>query len=309
MKLDRIVNGLQFSSRLDILARQIVEGYMSGMHKSPFHGFSSEFAEHKMYNPGESTRHIDWKLYARTSKLYTRRYEEETNLRCHLILDHSPSMYYPEIKSLSPEHLNKIGFATLACAALIHIFKRQRDAVGLSMYADRYTYYAPEKGNERHFNTLVHALEQQLMEGSKQSGTDTVRFLHQIAEKIHRRSMIFVFTDMFQAQADPERLFSALRHLKYNKHEVVLVHVTHKRTEVEFDFGSVPSRFVDVETGESLSAFPVNLQQGYREQMEQYLKGLRTACARYQISYVQADVEEGVEKILTAYLIERKRFR
>ena len=135
---------------LDILAKQVVEGFITGMHKSPFHGFSVEFAEHKLYNNGESTRHIDWKLFAKTEKLYTKRYEEETNLRCHLIIDNSASMHYPKIKTQTIDSLNKVGFAAVAAAALMEILKKQRDAVGLSIYADTYEYYAPEKGSERH---------------------------------------------------------------------------------------------------------------------------------------------------------------
>jgi len=137
------------------LANQVVEGFISGIHKSPFHGFSAEFAEHKIYNTGESTKHIDWKLFAKTDKLYTKRYEEETNLRCHMILDNSASMYYPEVSSLSIENLNKIGFGVLAIAALMNALKRQRDAVGLSVFSDKFNYYAPEKGSERHHQIVV----------------------------------------------------------------------------------------------------------------------------------------------------------
>ena len=131
---------------LDLLAKQVVEGFISGIHKSPFHGFSVEFSEHKLYNNGESTRHIDWKLFAKTEKLYTKKYEEETNLRCHLIIDNSASMHYPKLTKQSFGNLNKIGFSVVAAAVLLEILKRQRDAVGLSIYSDTYEYYAPEKG-------------------------------------------------------------------------------------------------------------------------------------------------------------------
>ena len=135
---------------LELLANQVVEGFISGMHKSPFHGFSAEFAEHKTYNAGESTKHIDWKLFAKTDRLYTKRYEEETNLRCHLIIDNSSSMQYPVLKSGEPFYKSKIGFSVLASAVLMNLLKKQRDAVGLSIYSDKYEYYAPEKGSERH---------------------------------------------------------------------------------------------------------------------------------------------------------------
>ena len=157
---------------LDLLAKQVVEGFITGMHKSPFHGFSVEFAEHKLYNNGESTRHIDWKLFAKTEKLYTKRYEEETNLRCHLIIDNSASMHYPEIKTQTIDSLNKVGFAAVAAAALMEILKRQRDAVGLSIYADTYEYYAPEKGSERHRKMILNQLEN-LLTSTSTATTET----------------------------------------------------------------------------------------------------------------------------------------
>ena len=160
MNLQSELNKSSLFSNLELLANQVVEGFISGIHRSPFHGFSAEFAEHKIYNNGESTRHIDWKLYAKTDKLYTKRYEEETNLRCHMILDNSASMYYPEVENLSIDSLNKIGFSVLAIAALMNILKRQRDAVGLSIYSDSYNYYAPEKGSERHFQMLLAQLSE-----------------------------------------------------------------------------------------------------------------------------------------------------
>src|SRR5210317_1933271 len=200
---------------LSLLVRQVVEGYISGIHKSPFHGYSAEFAEHKIYNTGESTKHIDWKLYAKTDKLYTKKYEEETNLRCHFILDNSASMYYPVLKQLDLQHLNKIGFAVLAAGALMQLLKKQRDAVGLSVFSDSYQYYAPEKGSERHYYMLMNALNDIALKKPNQEGTELHTYLHLIAEKIRRRSLVVLFTDMFQEQVDQERLFESLRHLKY----------------------------------------------------------------------------------------------
>src|SRR5699024_5615967 len=208
-------------TNLDLLANRVVEGFISGMHKSPFHGFSAEFAEHKIYNRGESTQHIDGKLFARTDKLYTKRYEEETNLRCHLIIDNSGSMHYPNVKKLGFNALTNIGFAALASASLMAILKKQRDAVGMSIYSDAYDFYAPEKGSERHHQMLLDKLAETAENPVGSSETKTFTYLHQIAEKLHRRSLVFLFTDMFQASKSEEELFEALRHLKYNKHEVV----------------------------------------------------------------------------------------
>jgi len=293
---------------LDLLAKQVVEGFITGMHKSPFHGFSVEFAEHKLYNNGESTRHIDWKLFAKTEKLYTKRYEEETNLRCHLIIDNSASMHYPVIKKQTITSLNKVGFAALAAAALMEILKRQRDAVGLSIYADTYEYYAPEKGSERHRKMILNQLEN-LLTSTSTATTETYQYLHEIAENIHRRSLIFLFTDMFQSTTDQKKLFDALRHLKHNKHEVVLFHTYDGKTEFDFDFDTTPKKFVDVETGEEINVFSQNIQEKYTALMGVYFNDLKNKCLQYKIAYLPVDIHNGFHEILTAYLISRKKIK
>ena len=293
---------------LDLLAKQVVEGFVTGIHKSPFHGFSVEFSEHKLYNKGESTRHIDWKLFAKTEKLYTKKYEEETNLRCHIIIDNSASMHYPVVKTQSIGTLNKIGFSAVAAASLMEILKRQRDAVGLSIYSDSYEYYAPEKGSERHRKMILHQLEQLLVSSSKKT-TETYKYLHEIAEKIHRRSLIFLFTDMFQTTKDNKALFEALRHLKYNKHEVVLFHTYDEKTELSFDFDNAPKKFVDVETGEEINIYAENIQEKYKEFVSAYFKELKNKCLQYKIDYVPVDINQGFNAVLTAYLIRRKKIK
>ena len=293
---------------LDLLAKQVVEGFITGIHKSPFHGFSVEFSEHKLYNKGESTRHIDWKLFAKTEKLYTKKYEEETNLRCHIIIDNSASMNYPILKTQTIDSLNKVGFSAIAAASLMEILKRQRDAVGLSIYSDSYEYYAPEKGSDRHRNMLLHQLEQLLVSNST-SATETYQFLHEIAEKMHRRSLVFLFTDMFQTSKEDEVLFEALRHLKYNKHEVVLFHTYDGKTELDFNFDNSPKKFVDVETGEEINVFAENVQQKYSELATSYFKELKNKCLQYKIDYVPVDIHKGFNEILTSYLLQRKNFK
>jgi uncharacterized protein (DUF58 family) len=293
---------------LDILAKQVVEGFITGMHKSPFHGFSVEFAEHKLYNSGESTRHIDWKLFAKTEKLYTKRYEEETNLRCHIIIDNSASMHYPEIKTQTIDSLNKVSFSAVAAAALMEILKKQRDAVGLSIYADTYEYYAPEKGSERHRKMILNQLES-LLTSTSTATTETYRYLHEIAENIHRRSLIFLFTDMFQSTTDQEQLFDALRHLRHNKHEVVLFHTYDGKTEFDFDFDTSPKKFVDLETGEEINVFSQNIQEKYTALMGAYFNDLKNKCLQYKITYLPVDIHKGFYEILTAYLISRKKIK
>lgn len=291
---------------LAILARQVVEGFITGMHKSPFHGFSVEFSEHKLYNKGESTRHIDWKLFAKTEKLYTKKYEEETNLRCHIIIDNSASMHYPVVKEQRLDQLNKIGFSAVAAASLMEILKRQRDAVGLSIYADTYQYYAPEKGSDRHRKMLLHQLEN-ILTSTSNAATETYQYLHEIAEKIHRRSLIFLFTDMFQSNTHQEELFEALRHLKYNKHEVVLFHTFDGNTEFKFDFDNSPKKFIDVETSEEVNLYAENIQEKYTELVDSYFKELKNKCLQYKIEYVPVDIQQGFYQVLTSYFLSRQK--
>ena len=308
MDLRSELNKVGGFKNLELLAKQVDEGFIAGMHKSPFHGFSAEFAEHKIYNHGESTKHIDWKLYAKTDRLYTKRYDEETNLRCHLIVDNSSSMHYPESAGVTIDNLNKIAFSALASASLMNILKKQRDAVGLSIYSDKYDFYSPEKGSERHHQMLLTKLSEAVVVKPKTQITETYKYLHQIADKIHRRSLIFVFTDMFQTSEDDDKLFEALRHLKHNKHEVVLFHVFDKEKELTFNFHNGPKRFIDIETGEFINLYPDNVKVNYEKAVSDYFDNLKLKCGQYRIKYVEADINSGFNNILTTYMIERQKF-
>ncbi len=293
---------------LQLLASQVVEGMITGIHKSPFHGFSSEFAEHKVYNNGESTKHIDWKLFARTDKLYTKKYEEETNLRCHLIIDNSASMHYPSKQEFDVTNLNKIGFSVLASAVLMNLLKKQRDTIGLSVYSNVIDLYINEKGSETHFNVVTNELEQLLKSKPIKIDTNTVQCIHEISEKLHKRSLVFFFTDMFQYAADKEALFNALKHLKYKKHEVVLFHTLDYKTEVDFEFSNLPKRFVDIETGEKIDLYPGSIKSVFKKRIEDYMNEIDLECAKYKIKYVPVDVSESFEKIINTYVIEKQKF-
>lgn len=307
MKIEQQKEIISGFKHLELLANQVVEGFISGMHKSPFHGFSAEFAEHKVYNKGESTKHIDWKLFAKTDRLYTKRYEEETNLRCHLIIDNSSSMHFPQLESGQPFYESKIGFSVLASAVLMNLLKKQRDAIGLSVFSDTYEYYAPEKGSDRHHRMILNKLEDLLENPKVAKPTETVTFLHQIAEKMHRRSMIILFTDMFQ-NGEEEKLFNALQHLKHNKHKVVLFHVVDEKRELNFDFDNAPRKFIDVETGETVNLFAENIKEVYEKNVEAYFKKVAMTCAQNKIKYVPVNVGANFEKILTTYLVEKQMF-
>lgn len=302
-----LVKKLSELNNLELLANQVVEGFITGMHKSPFHGFSVEFAEHRLYNTGESTRHIDWKLFAKTKKLFIKRYEEETNLRCHIVIDNSASMHFPEVKNPSLQNLSKITFSTLASAALMEILKRQRDAVGLSIYSEIDEYYAPSKGGERHRRMLLAKLDI-LLKGKSKAATNTYSALHDISEKIHRRSLIFLFTDMFQPNQNEKSLFEALRHLKHNKHEVVLFHTYDGKLELNFEFDNSPKKFVDVETGEQINLYASSVKKQYQMEVMNYFNELKLKCMQYKIDYVPVDIHKGFNQILISYLTSRKKY-
>lgn len=308
MNLKKQLNQNTGFRNLDLLARQIVEGFISGIHKSPFHGFSAEFAEHKSYNYGEGTKHIDWKLFAKTEKLYTKKYEEETNLRCHLIIDNSSSMHFPALKAQSIGHLNKIGYSILASAVLMELLRKQRDAVGLSLYSNQYERYIPEKSSTMHHHLLLKTLEDTLNDKPVKKETKTYTYLHQIAEKLKRRSLLFLFTDMFQNETSQEQLFEALRHLRYNKHEVVLFHIYDGEKELKFNFSNTPKRFTDVETGEKIDLYADHIKDAYTKAVTEYFSILKLKCLQYNIKYFPIDIHENFNTVITTFLIERKKF-
>lgn len=295
---------------LEFFARQVVEGFITGLHKSPFHGFSVEFSEHRIYNPGESTKNIDWKLYGRTDRLYTKRYEEETNLRCRIIIDSSGSMFYPENRIGDVGNPNKFLFSSIASLALINLLKRQRDAVGLSMFGDIEVHTEARSTYQHH--KMISTEMYKALAGYKRNDSakqGMAKMLHQVAQKVHKRSLIILFSDLFEMMNDEEAIFDALQHLKYNKHELVLFWTTDKRTEVDFDFGEKPYRFVDMESGETLKLNPSEVKQKYLEEMEAFKEHLQLKCLQYQIDMVEVDVSQGYHAVLQAYLLKRKRMR
>lgn len=289
------------TGNLEFLAKQVVEGFITGLHKSPFHGFSVEFAEHRLYNSGESTKHIDWKLFARTDKLFVKRYEEETNLRCQLIVDCSSSMFYPE------DGLNKIRFSAYAAASLMYMLKKQRDASGLSLIDESITFHSPCKSSSTHQKLLYNKLEETLNGRPTERKSNLATNLHQLAEMIHKRSLVIIFSDMLQNAGDDDELFAALQHLKYNKHEVILFHVEDKKTEVNFDFTNRPYLFVDSETGEKLKLFPNQVKDQYLKAIETYRHTLKLKCAQYKIDLVEAEVSNDFSQVLLPFLVKRSK--
>lgn len=292
---------------LELLARQVVEGFIIGLHKSPFHGFSVEFAEHRLYNQGESTKNIDWKVYARSDKMFTKRYEEETNLRCQIVIDGSSSMYFPEVGKDTKNYTNKLRFSALAAASLMNLLKKQRDAFGLSIFDDTLTTHTKCKSSTTHYRLMLTYLDKLINNPERNKGTNAIESLHHIAESIHRRSLVCVFSDMFDQSGNDEALFSALQHLKHNKHEVVLFHVTDKSLEQDFEFKNRPYLFIDMETGEKVKLQANQVKEHYVEQMKTFKDALRLKCLQYKIDFVEADINQGFRPILQAYLVKRSK--
>jgi uncharacterized protein (DUF58 family) len=288
---------------LEFLAKQLVEGFITGLHKSPFHGFSVEFAEHQLYNTGESTRHIDWKVFAKTDRLYTKRYEEETNLRCHLLLDTSSSMYYPE------ENSGKITFGVMAAASIAYLLQRQKDAVSLCTFSDQIEIQTAIKSTPSHIHKIMLDLEHVLQSKRPLLRTSVASVLHQIAEKIHKRSLVVIFSDMFDNLDESEQLFSALQHLRHNLHEVLLFHVTDKKTEQDFAFENRPYEFIDLETGEKIKVQADQVRDSYQKFAVDFYQKLKLKCGQYKIDFIEADIALGFDPILTAYLVKHSKMK
>jgi uncharacterized protein (DUF58 family) len=291
------------TNNLELLATQVVEGFITGMHKSPFHGFSVEFAEHRLYNTGESTKHIDWKLFGRTDKLFVKRYEEETNLRCQLVIDTSGSMFYPE------NGLNKMRFSVYAAASLIQLLRKQRDASGLTLFNDQIDTHTECKVSQTHLRLLFAKLDEllQVKADTQHKGSNVAACLHELAERLHRRSMVLVFSDFFASGEDKSNLFDALQHLKYNKHEVVLFQVNDLKTETEFEFTNRPYLFVDSETGEKLKLFPAQVKEQYLQAINAYKHELKLKCAQFKIELVEANVSTDFSQVLLPFLVKRSK--
>jgi len=286
---------------LNFLAKQVVEGFIIGLHKSPFHGFSVEFAEHKLYNIGDNLKHIDWKVYGRTDKLFIKKYEEETNLRCQIVLDSSHSMLFPE----EPKEYNKLEFSAIAAASLLQIFKKQSDAGALYLFDDSVYYKSRCRSNSVHYSQLINELEKTLNRKSEKRVSNTANVLHQIAEQVHRRSLVVIFSDMLDRVSENANLFDALQHLKFNKHEVILFHVQDQKLEVDFEFDNRPYEFVDLESGEKVKINSNSMKKEFASKMKAYRADIELKCRQYGIDIINADVNKGFEQILLPYLIKR----
>ena len=296
---------------LDFYARQVVEGFLTGRHKSPFHGFSVEFSDYRQYNTGESTRNIDWHLYGRTDKLFVKRFEEETNLRCQIVIDHSSSMLFPLERQGDIDHPNKLTFAAYASAVLIELLVRQRDAFGLTCFGEQIDLQTECRSSSTHQRYLLGLLDDLLKpvdsNRPEARGTSVAPTLHLLAEQMHRRSLVVLFTDALIRDSEQEPLFDALRHLRHNKHEIILFHTFDREHELDLHFDNRPHRFVDLENGREIRLNPAEIAQLYSQRMNKLQTELQRRALQYRIDYVPVDIAEGFHPVMLPFLLKRSK--
>ncbi len=277
---------------MSIRARLVVEGYLVGLHKSPYHGFSVEFAEHRAYGPGDEIRHVDWKLYGKTDRYYIKQFEEETNLRSYLIVDTSKSMDF------ASEGISKLEYASTLSAALTYLMLQQQDAVSLTLFDKEIRSYVPPRSVPGHLNIILAQLEH----ASSGPETEIAPTLHQLAEKIRKRGLIILISDLLD---DPQEVITGLKHFRHKKHEVIVFHLIDPQEQL-FDF-SVRTRFRDLESGDVITTEPWQIQSAYQQVIADFQKLFKTECRKRNIDYVPVVTDQTLDLALTGYLKKRKK--
>jgi len=300
---------LQLYGHLELLARQAVEGFITGLHKSPFHGFSVEFSEHRQYNPGESTRFIDWKLYGRTDKLFVKRFEEETNLRCQILIDNSSSMYFPYDDSREFISKSKTNYALFASAVILYLLKLQRDAFGLTVFSDQIEFHSGARSTTQHHRFILNQLEDIAQKAGPdvRKSTSVVKTLHDIAERIHRRSLVILFSDMFEQEGSIDEIVDALMHLRHNKHEIIVFHVTDTSKEIELKYENRPYKFIDMEDSSQFILNPNEIRDAYEKRLRKHFEEIHSRCSAAMIDMVEMDIMAKPESIIKPYLTKRSK--
>lgn len=291
---------------LELRARKIVEGFISGLHKSPHHGFSVEFAEHRPYNTGDEIKHIDWKVYAKSERLYVKKYEEETNLRCYVLLDTSSSMFF---KYFSP--WTKLRYAIHFGSSLMYLMHRQRDACGLITFGEEINKFIPAKSSYSHLRVLFtefeKLLEREEKEAKEQRKTATAKVIHEVAERLNHRSLVVILSDLFENVDEHDQLISSLKHLRHRKHEVLLFNVLEQQSERELDFPNRRLMMQDMETGSQMEVMPAQVREDYKKKVEELTHRFKMACSEFQIDFEELDTQQKFDRSLLAYLNKRKR--
>ncbi len=280
-------------SSLDLRAKYIVEGFMLGLHKSPYHGFSIEFSQHRPYMQGDSLKSIDWKIYGKTDRYFVKQYEEETNLKCYIAMDCSKSMNFS-----SKGNVTKFHYASMLAASLSFLMLKQKDAVSLTLYDETINKFLPPNASQIYLKEILFAISQ----ATPSSKTETGKSLHTVAEKIKKRGLVIVISDFFD---DPEAVISSLKHLRYNKNEVIVFHILDP-IETAFGFKN-DSVFVDLETGEEMTTQPHQIRKAYREAMDNFINSIKSNCLNFGIDYNLIETSANFDKALFSYLKKRSR--
>ncbi|MEE9162476.1 MAG: DUF58 domain-containing protein [Candidatus Neomarinimicrobiota bacterium] len=282
-------------SRLDNLslrARLVVEGFIIGLHRSPYHGFSVEFAEHRAYGAGDEIRHVDWKLFAKTDRYYVKQFEEETNLKSYLLVDQSRSMAF------ASGGVSKLSYAQTLAASLSYLMLKQQDAIGLALFDSEIRHYLAPRARPSHLNTILGAMSE-MQPGEE---TSIAPVLHQLAESIVKRGLIVLISDLFD---DPDEILQGLKHFRHKRHEVIVFHILDPQ-ELAFSFSS-RTRFKDMETGQVITTEPWHIRQAYQERMERFIDTYRTRCGQQRIDYLQISTDRPLDLALSEYLLKRRR--
>lgn len=288
---------------MELRARLIVEGFITGLHKSPYHGFSVEFAEHRPYNPGDEYKHVDWKVYGKTDRYYLKQYEEETNLRHYVVLDTSASMRYaPDGK------MSKLTYASYLAAGLHYLMLKQRDATGLIAFDETVHTIMPPKSSRAYLRTLLTRLAHFADDGgaARAGRTAAARALHEVAERISRRSLVIIMTDLFENISEHDDLLRALKHLRHRGHEVLVFHILESETERKFRFPDHPLLFRDMETGEEMSIQPAQIREQYQEAVQAFADRFRRNCLEARIDFEELDSGMPYDRALMGYLNKRR---
>ncbi|MBI2427840.1 MAG: DUF58 domain-containing protein [Ignavibacteriales bacterium] len=286
-------------ANMELRARLVVEGFITGLHKSPYHGFSVEFAEHRQYMPGDEIRRIDWRVYGKTDRFYVKQFEEETNLKSYIVIDTSASMRFAsEIDKKGTKRISKIEYASFIAASLSYLMVQQRDAVGLMLYDSNIRTTIPPHATKQHLRRVLVELEKVRPSQS----TNSASALHQLADRISRRGLVIVVSDLFD---DPDKVVAALKHFRHDNHEVLVMHILDP-LERSFAFGT-DAVFKDVETGEMVTTQPYHIQKAYQEAMKDFIERYKRECRENMIDYVLLDTATPFDVALLNYLNKRQR--
>ncbi len=287
---------------LELIAQQLVKGYIIGKHKSPNHGFAVEFAEHKQYNMGDPLRHVDWKLFAKSKRMYSKKYEQETNMRAHIAIDLSSSMTF----SQNEQQLSKLDYALIASSAFLYILQKQVDAVSLTYFDSQIQDFFPARSNTRHFQNLKNSLENNIGLSPKESKTDIPAALEFLASRSYKNGMMILFTDLISEDLLGSKFMDEIQKLKFQNHEILIFHLLDSDKELYLNYENRPYQFIDVETGQSVVTNPQSIAKEYTENKQKELGKIADELRKHRVDYIPVDIQQSFQQVLGPFFSKRK---